>query len=742
MAVFFALFFSLYCSTAWCSAQADATIWRDSTKYNAAANTTIIIIHSSADQALVREFALFKDTTRRRTIAEILPLNDHFTPSDLSNSAQLPPTSSAIWLRFSVRNISGRACYFLLEDTGIDTLQTFALRYTDTAITHRTAGLTFASHRVSNLPYRAIEISPLDSTSGEFYVYVRIVSREPIGLIGTVGTAEALITRTHQQDTFNTFCIGMMSALVLYNLFLSIFLRSRLYAVYVGYGSTAILYTLYSTGLIVPLTGEYFTEHFVQGFAVPIAVFVLLYSLLFAILFLEIRTKIRVLWIPSLILLGAVVSIAFLWGLGVHELMFTILTWMTLPVAMLCSGAAILSGLRGNRGAWIYLAAWSALLIVFVVVGLSFSGVFSLTPIMFVLPQIGFSSELLLMSFALAYRIRTLQQERQTALLENERIVREQNVMLERSVQERTAELEEKNTHLVEANDEIQRQLVMLDEQAKNIELSNSELREASENLSLVNHEIMETQVQLELANAELEHRNQTLVDTEQFRLNMLSIVSHDLKGPISGILGLSAVLLDNTVLEAETRVIVEHLQESAVRMNRLVADILDTAAREIGKIELFRQPTELCDIVSTAIAHYSQAATHKNQQFLIEQSGEYWTLGDTHRLVQVFDNLISNAVKYSPIGGRIWVRCSQTDAVVRVSVQDEGVGLSKEDQAKLFGFFQRLSTKTTGGESSSGVGLSIVKQLVELHGGKVWCESELGNGATFIVELPTTTFE
>jgi signal transduction histidine kinase len=282
----------------------------------------------------------------------------------------------------------------------------------------------------------------------------------------------------------------------------------------------------------------------------------------------------------------------------------------------------------------------------------------------------------------------------------------------------------------------------MLDEQAKNIELSNSELREASENLSLVNHEIMKTQVQLELANAELEHRNQTLVDTEQFRLNMLSIVSHDLKGPISGILGLSAVLLDNTVLEAETRVIVEHLQESAVRMNRLVADILDTAAREIGKIELFRQPTELCDIVSTAIAHYSQAATHKNQQFLIEQSGEYWTLGDAHRLVQVFDNLISNAVKYSPIGGRIWVRCSQTDAVVRVSVQDEGVGLSKEDQAKLFGFFQRLSTKTTGGESSSGVGLSIVKQLVELHGGKVWCESELGNGATFIVELPTTTLE
>jgi signal transduction histidine kinase len=73
----------------------------------------------------------------------------------------------------------------------------------------------------------------------------------------------------------------------------------------------------------------------------------------------------------------------------------------------------------------------------------------------------------------------------------------------------------------------------------------------------------------------------------------------------------------------------------------------------------------------------------------------------------------------------------------VRVSVKDEGAGLSIEDQQKLFGFFQRLSTEPTGGESSSGVGLSIVKQIVELHGGRVWCESDLGKGATFIVELP-----
>jgi signal transduction histidine kinase len=202
-------------------------------------------------------------------------------------------------------------------------------------------------------------------------------------------------------------------------------------------------------------------------------------------------------------------------------------------------------------------------------------------------------------------------------------------------------------------------------------------------------------------------------------------------------VLGLSSVLLDNQLLEGNTKQMIEHLQEAGTRMNRLVTDILDTAAREMGKMQLFMQATEVSDLLTTAIAHYFYAATQKNQSFIVEQSGEYWVHGDTDSLMQIFDNLISNAVKYSPLGGRIWVQCSQTETTVRVSVKDEGVGLSVEDQRKLFGFFQRLSTQPTGGESSSGIGLSIVKQIVDLHGGRVWCESEFGNGATFIVELP-----
>ena len=112
----------------------------------------------------------------------------------------------------------------------------------------------------------------------------------------------------------------------------------------------------------------------------------------------------------------------------------------------------------------------------------------------------------------------------------------------------------------------------------------------------------------------------------------------------------------------------------------------------------------------------------------------------DTSVAVQVLENLVSNAVKYSPPGKDIFVRLQKRAEAVRVEVQDQGPGLSAEDQKKLFGKFARLSAKPTGGEHSTGLGLSIVKKMVEAMNGQVWCESELGRGATFTVEFPAAT--
>ena len=115
----------------------------------------------------------------------------------------------------------------------------------------------------------------------------------------------------------------------------------------------------------------------------------------------------------------------------------------------------------------------------------------------------------------------------------------------------------------------------------------------------------------------------------------------------------------------------------------------------------------------------------------------EYLALVDTNSLQQVLDNLISNAIKYSPPNKCITIRLKQNAAQVSCEIQDEGPGLTVEDKQKLFGKFTRLSAQPTANEHSSGLGLFIVKKLVTHMQGQVWCESELGKGATFIVEFP-----
>jgi signal transduction histidine kinase len=111
--------------------------------------------------------------------------------------------------------------------------------------------------------------------------------------------------------------------------------------------------------------------------------------------------------------------------------------------------------------------------------------------------------------------------------------------------------------------------------------------------------------------------------------------------------------------------------------------------------------------------------------------------VGDLEWLKEIFDNLISNAVKFSPLQAVIAISARCLEKTVLVAVRDQGPGLTAGDKAKLFGKFQRLSARPTGGESSTGLGLSIVEQLVRKHDGRIWAEGEPGQGSTFFVELP-----
>jgi signal transduction histidine kinase len=174
-----------------------------------------------------------------------------------------------------------------------------------------------------------------------------------------------------------------------------------------------------------------------------------------------------------------------------------------------------------------------------------------------------------------------------------------------------------------------------------------------------------------------------------------------------------------------------------------LINELLNSTAIDAGKITLNRFPCSLGELASVVVAANLHQANQKQQRIDFHAEPNCVAEIDAERIREVFDNLVSNAIKYSPFGKTIWVRvfhATSSDAmpVVRFTVRDEGQGLTEDDMKKLFGRFQRLSAKPTGGESSTGLGLSIAKQLVELHNGKLWAESEGKNmGATFIAELP-----
>jgi signal transduction histidine kinase/ligand-binding sensor domain-containing protein len=312
------------------------------------------------------------------------------------------------------------------------------------------------------------------------------------------------------------------------------------------------------------------------------------------------------------------------------------------------------------------------------------------------------------------------------------RAIRRQKVLLKQEVDERTAELDA-------SNQEIQRQLLILDNQAREIELANSELH---------------------LVNTWMEEKNITLAALNAEKNEIMGIVAHDLKNPLSNIRLLARILNKDahTFDAAGVRELAEDIETSAERMFDLITNLLNVNAIEQGGMKLEYSPFDMTGLVKQVVHNYRSTAEEKHitlhfevvevSQALESEASqnaglqEYPCFADRSATVQIIDNLVSNAVKYSPLDKNVYVRVRLSDNAqrVRVEVRDEGPGLSEDDMKKLFGKFARLSARPTGGEHSTGLGLSIVKKLAEAMNGNVWCESQVGHGANFIVELPVSS--
>jgi signal transduction histidine kinase len=237
----------------------------------------------------------------------------------------------------------------------------------------------------------------------------------------------------------------------------------------------------------------------------------------------------------------------------------------------------------------------------------------------------------------------------------------------------------------------------------------------------------------LEQKNAQLEHLNQ---EKNEF----LGVVAHDLKNPVAATKGLAELIMQEAANLPPEEIVLyaEKIRTSTERMFLLITNLLDVNALEAGKMNLHISAQELLPVVLAVIQDYTEAAEAK--QIKLDFIGDMETkpaLIDIESAIRVLDNIISNAIKYSPANTTVTVRLMDVDAQVRCEVRDQGPGLSSEDLSKMFGKFTRLSAKPTGGEHSTGLGLFIVKKLMEAMDGEVWCESELNEGTSFFVSFP-----
>ena len=263
---------------------------------------------------------------------------------------------------------------------------------------------------------------------------------------------------------------------------------------------------------------------------------------------------------------------------------------------------------------------------------------------------------------------------------------------------------------------------------------STRELRARIRNLLTVRDQ----QHMLSDLNSELSEKNNALREASEMKSQLLAIAAHDMKNPLNAIREFARILKDEVGEESNHYDPLDLIHKSSDQMLHLVSTLLDSAALENGQITLEREPLDLNQLAAAVVRRNQKLAERKDQTLdLVLASGRAVVSADRSRILEAMDNLVNNAIKYSPPLRSISVAVRLDGATVRFIVEDEGPGFTEDDQSKLFRKFQRLSAQPTGGETSTGLGLAIVKQIIEMHDGRISLQSEPGRGSTFTIDLP-----
>lgn len=261
----------------------------------------------------------------------------------------------------------------------------------------------------------------------------------------------------------------------------------------------------------------------------------------------------------------------------------------------------------------------------------------------------------------------------------------------------------------------------------------NIQLHDANRELNLIKNE-------LTLKNEKLIGLNEQLIVLNQEKNHFLGIAAHDLRNPLGVIQGLSTLLIESLEqrIDKESFSMLQTINTSTNFMLDLINEYLDIAVIESGKIRLELAKENIVSFVKDVIRFNEKIASKKKIEIVYYGPENLPLVSfDKNRIAQVLNNLIGNAIKFSPSETVIEIHLSLEENEVSLCVKDQGIGISHDQFDKLFGLFGRLVTRGTAGEPTTGLGLAIAKKIITEHKGKIWLESEPGKGSTFHVTLP-----
>jgi signal transduction histidine kinase len=257
------------------------------------------------------------------------------------------------------------------------------------------------------------------------------------------------------------------------------------------------------------------------------------------------------------------------------------------------------------------------------------------------------------------------------------------------------------------------------------------ELEQQSENLQKANKRIGEK-------NKLIEEQNQQLININEEKNNLMNILAHDLRNPLATAMSMTELVrFERGNLSAEQYQASEIIWRGLNRMNDMIRKILDVKAVESQVVNLDYEIINVNEVLTSLEQLFTERAESKHISFHFSTNCEEPLINvDRNYFIQIIENLISNALKFSPSDKKIFIKVRDIESSILIAVKDEGPGIPKNEFGRLFRKYHKLSPKPTGGEQSIGLGLSIVKKYVEVMNGKVWCRKDVDSGAEFVVEF------